>query len=238
MKISFKYIRIVLLTGLVFFLVAFAEKRNSERKITEVKVHFTNSENLYVTEEAVDKLLIQNKVKAKSVGKETLDLNRVETLLDAHEMIENAEVFLSIDGKLGAAITQRRPIARVMETVPYYLDRQGGRMPLSEYYSARVPLLTGVSEENLEEVFPLLQYIVRDDFLKKHITGVHRRPSGFYDLKMRQLDFVVSFGAVNDIERKFNNFKAFYRKAMKDKKLNAYKKVNLRFGNQVVSTKK
>ena len=227
-----------MLIGVVFFLFAFAEKRNHNRVLSEVNLHFTNSENLYLTEEAVNKLLIQNKVKVRSIGKETLDLNRVETLLEAHDMIESAEVFMTVDGKMGAEITQRKPIARVMSDVPYYLDRNGLKMPLSKYYSARVPLITGVSEKKLQEVHPLVSFIRNDDFLTKHVTEINRLSNGKYLLRLRQIDFAVMFGSINDIETKFRNFKAFYQKAMKDKKLNAYKKVDLQFGDQVVCTKK
>lgn len=227
-----------MLIGVVFFLFAFAEKRNHSRVLSEVNLHFTNSENLYLTEEAVNKLLIQNKVKVRSIGKETLDLHRVETLLEGHAMVENAEVFMTVDGKLGAEITQRKPLARVMGRAPYYLDRNGLKMPLSEYYSARVPIITGVSEELLPEVFPLATYVRKDEFLTKHVTEINRLSNGKYTLRLRQLDFVVLFGAVQDIETKILNFKAFYQKAMKDEKLNAYKKVDLQFGDQVVCTKK
>lgn len=238
MKINWNYIKGFLLFGAVFFLFAFAEKRNNSRKLTEVNLQFTNSENLYVTEEAVNKLLIQNDVEVETVAKDTLDLNRVEAVLDAHEMIENAEVFMTIDGRMGATITQRKPIARVLGSQPYYIDRQGSIMPLSKFYSARVPLVSGISEEHLEEVFPLLDYIRNDPFLTVHITGVNRLSNGMYEMEVRQQDFAVHFGKIEDIERKTKNFKAFYQKAMKDKKLNAYKKVNLQFRDQVVSTKK
>lgn len=233
-----KYIKGILVLGLVFFLFAFAEKRNSSRNLEVFDVYFTNSENLYMTEEAVNKLLIQSEGEVKSIGKEAIDLNKIEELLDAQKMIEKAEVFLSVDGKLGATITQRKPIARIMGTVPYYIDRKGLNMPLSEYHSARVPLVTGVSKQHLEEIFPLVKHIKSDGFLSRHITGIHRLPDGNYELQVRKFDFVVFFGKVNQIEKKFNNFKAFYQKAMKDKKLNTYKKVNLRFGDQVVCTKK
>lgn len=238
MKINWNYIKTFLLIGVVFFLFAFAEKRNHNRVLSEVNLHFTNSENLYLTEEAVNKLLIQNGVKIKSIGKETLDLSKVETLLEAHDIIENAEVFMTVDGKLGAKITQRKPIARVVDGVPFYLDRQGLKMPLSQHYSARVPLVTGISEDHLQEIHPLVTYIRNDEFLTKHVTELNRLNNGKYLLRLRQLDFVVLLGTVSDIETKFKNFKAFYQKAMKDKKLNAYKKVDLQFGDQVVCTKK
>lgn len=238
MKINWNYIKTFLLIGVVFFLFAFAEKRNHARVLSEVNLHFTNSENLYLTEEAVNKLLIQNNVAVKSVGKEALDLNGVESILEAHDMVENAEVFLTVDGKMGAEITQRKPLGRVLAHAQFYVDRQGLKMPLSEYYSARVPLLTGVSEEELKEVHPLMEFISNDEFLTRHVTGLHRLPNGKYEIYLRQLDFVLFFGKVQDIELKFKNFKAFYQKALQDKKLDAYKKVDLQFGDQVVCTKK
>lgn len=238
MKSKLGYIKAVALIGLVIFLMAFAERRNSGRMLTDVNVQFTNSENLYITEEAVDKLLIQNEVRAHSVEKESLDLSKVEAMLDAHDMIENAEVYISVDGKFGALITQRKPIARVVGSNSYYIDRNGERMPLSSTHSARVPLVKGIAEEHLEELFPLLEYITNDEFLRKQITEVQRTFEGAYEVRVREFDFVVSIGRVTEIDRKFNNFKAFYQKAMKDKKLEAYSRVNLRFGNQVVSTKK
>jgi cell division protein FtsQ len=237
-KINWNYIKTFLLIGVVFFLFAFAEKRNHARVLSEVNLHFTNSENLYLTEEAVNKLLIQNEVRPRSIGKETLDLSRVETLLESHDMVENAEVFLTVDGKMGAEITQRQPLARVMASAPFYLDRQGLMMPLSQYHSARVPLVTGVKEEQLEELHPLMAFINADEFLTQHVTGINRQPNGKYEIHLRRLDFEVVFGEVKDIELKFKNFKAFYQKALKDKKLDAYKKVDLQFGNQVVCTKK
>ena len=238
MKINWNYIKTFLLVGAVFFLFSFAEKRNHTRVLSEVNLQFTNSENLYLTEEAVNKLLIQNKVVPESVGKETLDLNRVETLLEGHEMVENAEVFITVDGKMGAEITQRKPLARVMEKQPYYIDRQGTKMPLSRYYSARVPLVRGVVEDQLSEVYPLVEFINNDEFLTKHVTGLERLPNGKYEVSMRQLDFVVMVGTNNEIDRKFKNFKAFYQKALKEDKLDAYVKVDLQFGDQVVCTKK
>ncbi len=238
MKRSLGYIKAVFLLAFVGFLYGFAENRHEKRKIKEVNVLFTPNENLYVTEEAVNKLLIQNKVAVASVDKETLDLNRVETLLKSNDMIENAEVYLTLDGKLNAKISQRKPIGRVVGNKSFYLDRNGKVMPLSPYHTARVPLLYGFEASNAAEVYPLVEYIKNDEFLTRHITGITRLKGGKYEMDLRKLDFSIYFGKAENIALKFNNFKAFYKKAMKDEKLNTYRKVNLQFGNQVVCTKK
>ena len=238
MKSKIGYIKALFLVVLVAFLYGFAEQRHKSRKISEVNIEFIEDENLYITEEAVNKLLIQNNLELTSIDKETLDLNRVEILLKNHDMIENAEVYLNLDGKLKADISQRKPIGRVVGNSSFYLDKNGKVMPLSPYYSARVPLLFGFDYDNVSEVYPLVNYIKNDKFLTQHITGIRRLNGGKFELEMRKLDFSVYFGKVEEIPLKFNNFKVFYKKALKDDKLDAYKKVNLQFGNQVVCTKK
>lgn len=238
MKRSLGYIKALVLVAIVCFLYGFAEKRHKDRGINEVKVKFTDSENLYVTEEVVNKLLIQNNSAVSSIDKETLDLNRVESLLNRHEMIENAEVYLTLDGKLKAEVSQRKPIARVIGGSSFYLDRNGEVMPLSQFYTARVPLMFGFTESNITKVYPIVSHIRNDEFLTRHITGINRLKGDKYTLELRELDFELYFGDSSDVALKFNNFKAFYKKAQKDKKLDTYKKVNLQFGDQVVCTKK
>ncbi len=238
MKRSIGYIKAFLLLAIICFLYGFAEKRHKSRNISEVKVKFTENENLYVTEEVVNKLLIQNNTSVSGIDKETLDLNRVESLLNKHEMIENAEVYLTLDGKLRADVSQRKPIGRAMGSSSFYLDKNGNVMPLSPYYSARVPLLFGFDEVNIKKAYSILNHIRNDEFLTYHITGINRLKGDKYKLELRGLDFEVFFGDSSNVPLKFNNFKAFYKKAQKDKKLDTYKKVNLQFGDQVVCTKK
>lgn len=238
MKNYWKYIKAVIALALIIFLYGFAEKRNNARKLNHLDIQFTENENLYINEEAVNKLLIQNNLVVASLGKEALDLNRVEKILNRNEMIENAEVYVTLDGVLKTKICQRRPIGRVIGPQNYYVDRLGKKMPLSSNYSARVPILSGVREQDIKEVYPILDYINQDTFLTEHIIALKRLNGGYYEMELRQIDFEIFFGKAERIDRKFNNFKAFYKKAVKDSLINTYKMVDLQFGNQVVCTKK
>ena len=53
----------------------------------------------------------------------------------------------------------------------------------------------------------------------------------------RNFDFQIEFGKMVQVENKFNNYKAFFQKAIVDRSLTKYKKINLRFSHQVVCTK-
>ncbi len=75
-------------------------------------------------------------------------MNELESALKSNPMIKQAEVFMSVNGELSAEIEQKRPIARVNTNASYYIDDEGGFMPLSTNYTARVPLVTGNIEKN------------------------------------------------------------------------------------------
>ena len=168
--INRKNIQLVLMIGLVVFLFAFTTKRNESRKIVKTDVQFVGDNNLLVTTEMVNKLLIDKSGVGKSIDKDKLDLNTLEKNINKHDMIEKSEVFVSIDGTLKAVVTQRIPIARYFgDESSFYLDSKGSKMPLSEIYAARVPMISGrLTSENQQEIAALLKIIYTDDFLKKN----------------------------------------------------------------------
>ncbi|WP_317166934.1 cell division protein FtsQ/DivIB [Winogradskyella ursingii] len=195
--------------------------------------------NLFITETTVSKLLIQNQRTVAEQPKEIIDLNELEIALKSHPMIKKAEVFMSVNAELSAEIEQKRPIARVHANASYYVDDEGSVMPLSPNYSARVPLVTGnVKKSNLDIVYQFAKAVDEDEFLKKHVIEIRQNDDNTIDFRIRQNDFIVHLGTLNQLEKKINNFKAFYQKGLKDKILDTYKKVNLKFDKQVICTKK
>jgi cell division protein FtsQ len=101
-----------------------------------------------------------------------------------------------------------------------------------------VPIITGkVTGKSLEDVYEILKYINTDAFLRKNVVGIHILDENKYQLKFRMENFVVDLGSIENLAEKFNNFRAFYIKANKDKTLEEFKTVSLEFSNQVVCTK-
>jgi len=232
-------IRLVLMFSLVIFLFSFASNRNLGRKLTKSTVIFVGDDAPFVDQETVNKLLIENRKDAQSIGKDKLDLNKLEKALNAQEMIEKSDVFVSIDGVLKAVVKQKTPIARIFDgDSSFYIDYKGNRMPLSTNFTARVPLVSGeinkINSENLAEFFRL---IYNDAFLKKNIIGVQIMPNGSLKMLNRNFNYQIDFGGPVRMQAKFNNYKAFFQKAVLDSSLYKYKTIDLRFSQQVVCTK-
>ncbi|WP_395049038.1 cell division protein FtsQ/DivIB [Flavobacterium sp.] len=232
-------IRLVLMFSLVIFLFSFTSNRNNNRKLSKSVVVFVGYNLPFVDQETVNKLLIENNRDAKSIGKDKLDLNRLEKALNAQEMIEKSDVFVSIDGVLKAVVKQKTPIARVFDgDNSFYIDYEGNTMPLSANFTARVPLVSGgINKKNSEELAELFRIIYDDAFLKKNIIGVQIMPNGSLKMLNRNYNYQIDFGGTIRMQAKFNNYKAFFQKAVLDSSLYKYKTIDLRFAQQVVCTK-
>ncbi|MBO0331574.1 cell division protein FtsQ/DivIB [[Muricauda] lutisoli] len=238
MRINWDYIKLAFLSVTVVALYGFADQRNQKKKVNDVTVRFVGEDNLYLTEDAVNKLLIQKYGPLENTLKEQLVLNTIEEIILSNDMVKNAQVYLTVNGELVSKIVQRKPIGRIEGVSKFYLDDQGERMPLSKHHSARVPIITGkITGKTLEDAYVILDYINHDDFLRKNVIGIHIEDEGKYQLKFRMENFVVNLGGVDNLNKKFKNFMAFYAKAAKDKSLEDYVTVSLEFNNQVVCTK-
>jgi len=239
LKRILKYLFLLILLGSLGFLYSFSNIRNAKKKVENIQVKFESGDNLFLTHSMVNKLLIQNDTTVQNQAKSVIDLYRLEKEVLKNPYIEEASLFITIDGTLNSLIKQRTPIARVITgDKPYYLDSQGVEVPLSENYSARVPLITGVKkDQNLGEVYLLLQKIIADSFLKKEIIGIHINNSEECLLTVRSGNYKIEFGELKEMDQKFRKLKAFYNKTFLDSTIHKYKTINIKYHNQVVGVK-
>ena len=238
MRVNWNLLKTLTLLLTIIVLYGFADYRSNAKTIDGLTIKFMGDNDLYINEDAVNKLLIQNYGSVKNRAKEQVVLNTIETVISSDPMVKNAQVYLTVEGELISKIVQREPIGRVEGASKFYLDDMGKRMPLSKFHSARVPIITGkITGETLEDAYAILTYIYEDDFLRKNVIGIHIEDVDKYQLKLRVENFVVNLGSVDNLDEKFKNFMAFYVKAAKDNSLEKYAMVNLEFDNQVVCTK-
>lgn len=237
-RFNWENIRLVLIFSLVAFLYAFSVNRNENRAFRKIEVKLEPAENAYLSPEAVNKLLIEKNRASQTVAKENLDLNKLENAVNAHEMVEKSRVYVSVDGVLKADVRQKTPIVRVFDdSGSFYIDYNGKTMPLSELNTARVPLVSGKVNADDPGLMAVFRKIYEDDFLKKNIIGIKVLPNGALVMDSRNFGYEIDFGKPIHIERKFENYKAFYQKASQDSTINNYKRINLIFTQQVVCSK-
>lgn len=238
-KIKWSDLRLLLIFGVVYFLYSFASYRNESRRVLDTRVEFVGEDNVYITATEVNNLIHENLSFKNNLLKDYNVLNDLEKHINKNDMIEDVQVYKTISGELVTQVQQRKPLGRIYDKGQiYYLDRLGTIMPKSKNHSARVPVVTGeINETSIVDLNLILQKIHQDEFLKKSIVGIKIFPSRSIILTDRNFKFDIVFGKATDIDKKFNNYKAFIQHAIQDTLINKYKEVNLKFTQQVVCSK-
>ena len=234
-----KYLLFAVLIGFLAFLYSFTSVRNSQKKVAKIEVKFQAGNNNFLTHFMVNKLLIQNDTIVTNQAKSVIDLYHLENNVLKNPYVEKAAVFLTIGGVLKTNIKQRTPIARIFSNKnTYYIDKQGVKVPLSSNYSARVLLVQGVENSaDIKMILPLISYILEDDFLHKEIVGIVKSDVDEYEFSVRSGNYKIDFGKLKDLEVKFNKLKAFYNTTYKNKTIQEYKTITVKYHNQVVGAK-
>ena len=113
MRINWNKIKFVVLLLVIGGLYAFADYRSAQKPVDGIRIEFEGDQNLYITQEAVNKLLIQSYGSLSNVPKEKLVLNTIEKVIETNKMVKNAQVYLTVNGELRSKIVQREPIGRI-----------------------------------------------------------------------------------------------------------------------------
>ena len=239
LKRIIKHLFMPIFIGVLVFLFIFSNQRNTQKIIKKIDIQFESEEPYFLTHEIVNKLLIQNNERVQKQAKSVIDLYKLEELVLENPYVEKASLFFTIDGTLGSLIKQRQPIARILTSnLSYYIDSEGVKVPISENYSARVPLVSGLNDDsNLLELLVLLNKIDEDNFLNKEVTSIHRKDNKEYLMTVRSGDYRIDFGNLTEIDKKIKKLKAFYGKAFLDSTIQKYKTINIKYHNQVVGVK-
>src|ERR1051325_1808844 len=135
----------LVITGFVVT-VSFTEHQQQDMLCSEVLVTIRNPGELAFIEKSDVLQLVHDKTgtpEGKSM--KSINISLLENIINNNPFVASAEVFSTIDGKLNIEVTPRKPVARVINNFSesFYIDEQGVFMPLSDKYSASVPVING-----------------------------------------------------------------------------------------------
>ena len=136
--------------------------------------------------------------------------------------------------------TQRKPLARVhtaSETSRIFTSTtEGEQLPLSPYYTARVPVIHAPSfEATASEAFALVKATANDPLWSAFIDQIEVNGRGALDVVPRIGAARIAFGDTEHLEEKLNKLLVFYTEHVERGNLNVYKRIDLTYADQVVA---
>ena len=234
----FNWGKILLVLSLIFSIgVLYASNlKNNSRIINKIHVKIIPNSSYFISADSIRNTI--NKYILTS--KDSISLSKIEQEIDKNTYVEKSQVYMMIGQELNIDIKQKEPIARIITSDSiFYLDKNSNFMSLSKLKSSNVPLIFGFSEySDLKYLTEISLIIKKDEFLNKNISQIFIKDDQKIDLKIRGNNTIIEFGNNNRLKNKIQNLKAFYNRAISKNEIDKYKKINLRFENQVVVVKK
>ncbi|MGV4414780.1 cell division protein FtsQ/DivIB [Chryseobacterium sp. T1] len=236
MKNKYRILKILVTVGILIFLLSFSLKRFSNKPMENIKISMDDKQaSVYFVDEKDIKSIIKQSNPENKIG--TLDIPKLEKRLNDIEFIDSANVYLNLNGTLNLDIKQRVPVFRLLKNGrDFYVDAKGVEFPTSKNYSYPCMLVTGnVKKDEYQNLAALIDKIDKDDFSKKYFIGISK-DKGDYNLLTSDANYKVEIGDLNNIDFKVKGFKTFVEKYLVSQDPNKYKKISLKYDNQIVTT--
>ena len=242
-------IKSILVVSLFFAAIGFVNKKHNAKSINNLVIHLDNQfDNFFVDENDILRLIGASEGgQIMNASLSSIDLRTLERKVQREKYIKEVEIFKDLKGNIIINATQRRPVARVLNSneTDDYITWDGTILPVSDKYTSRVLLLRGDYEESLsmgniqdseygEHLFKLIKFISMDDFWKAQIAEIEVLPSGEIIMQPQVTKQQIEFGKPENIEVKFRNLGIFYKKILPRKGWNYYSRVNLKYEGQII----
>jgi cell division protein FtsQ len=246
-KIALATLWLLLGCGSTFLLVA-AVRKNDQKKCKGININITGVSNHYFIDQGDVKKIISTYAGDKLMGQpiENFDLGKMEKALKKEIWIRDAEMFFDNNDVLQAAIEEREPVARVFTSggATFYIDSSLMMLPLSEKFSARLPVFTGFPSEAkvlkrtdsmlLKDIRDISTAIQQDPFLMAMIDQVDITGERNFEMLPKMGNELIVFGDGSDAAEKFRKLKLFYKNVLLKTGWSRYSVISLQYKGQVV----
>lgn len=177
---------------------------------------------------------------------DSLDLGRIEHLMESKGVVKDCEAWTTRDGVLHISISQRTPVLMFKRGEEgFYLDRDACVMPLHSSYTADVPVIEGAIPDlsggkNTDwsmGVLELMDWIAASKTWKEKIEKVSVNKDGDIELRVTDGKERFIFGAPGQTGSKFSRMEKYYSHIVPSKGEGYYKSVNLKYNKQIICRK-
>ncbi|WP_313098381.1 cell division protein FtsQ [Epilithonimonas sp.] len=190
---------------------------------------------VYFIDEKDIKDLVKQYNPTRKIG--DVKIPELEKKINENPFVDSANVYMNLNGNLNVDIKQRVPVFRLSKNgKDFYVDEKGVEFPISRNFSYPCMLVMGdVDASEYQELGKLIEKIDKDDFSKKYFIGIKKEKDN-YNLLTSDGNYKVEIGDLENIDFKVKGFKTFVEKYLVYQNPEKYKKISVKYNNQIVTT--
>ncbi len=244
-----KYSRWITILGysLLASFFYYAQLQVKYAPITDARLIIKNP-NALVQETALSHFI---GIPQRIVGKRRRELNlaTLEEQMLQHPYVKKAEIYYQ-NQTLNIEVCTRIPLVRLQkDTKAMYIDHDFVLLPLSEHFTANVPVIflppkVDLNREDtlfktfLQYITPLLAFIQRYPFWRHTIAAVYWDRHWSATIYPTVGDYKVVFGKVERVEKKFAKWYGFMTTILPEVGWHYYRSIDLSYKDQIVAQKR
>lgn len=231
----------VLCVGYLVFAVPRSRCMFNKQVCTNVEINITDYGNrTLINSNEIGAFLAAEKLNLIGKTFYRIQTKAIEDAIQQHPMVRNVECNKTPRGEIRINVVPRKPILRVIGIENYYVDDLRKPIPVSPGHTAYVPIFTGnISKKTaVNTLYDFAQFLLENEFWNNQIEQINIVNSKEVQLSPRVGDHIILLGSLDRFEQKLEKLRKFYLYGLNEIGWNNYSKIDLRYKDQVVCTKK
>lgn len=237
----------ILVTGACATAMLSAARRQDAKHIKDFSINIKNEQYGFVDKAEVKYRLLNDKdVDVKKIALGRLNVGMMEKIVATNPWVADAQVYVDNSKVVHVNLTQRVPVARLFDQTgnSYYLDNTLTAMPLSDRYIHYTTVVTNVpvlKEDSVgkalkAQIVKLVRHIERDSFWSAQVSQIILNDDKAFELVPVLGNHKILIGDTSNLDEKFENLYAFYKKIMTRIGWDKYEVLDVRYKGQVVAS--
>lgn len=252
MELIKKIIKWTLFVAFLVALFAFSLIANQKRNIANVgqlNVEFVDQNLHFIKDQDIVKILPQIDSIGYGITGE-MNLQEIEQKIHKNAYVENCDAFINNREYLTVKVKQKVPLFRVFHEngVSYYVDRMGIKFPISNTFTANVPIASGritydvdslgvQKGQAIKDLITFFEFVNNDELYQALVSHVEVKSNGDLFFTPRTGKHAVNIGSTENLEDKMNRLVTFYKEGLNQGRWDKYKEVSVKYENQIIATK-
>jgi cell division protein FtsQ len=233
---------ILIAVGYISYAMATFSDDASAKSCNNININVVDEDGkVFIKQSEIKRLLERNGINLKGKKVSEIDFENIEKIVEKSSLVKNAECFSSPSGALCIKVWQQTPVLRVISGGKnYYIDINGNKTGLSSSSAADVVVASGAinNKQTVSYLHRMAMLLRQNELWDAQIEQIYVEEDGEWILIPRTGNFEVLFGTPVNIEKKLTRLNLFMRDYLPEIGWDKYSKINLKFDNQIICTKK
>jgi cell division protein FtsQ len=234
-------IDLVIAVYLVLAISAFNEPDEKATVCTEVNIQVGDQEEGLLSPADVKHLLERQRLYPLAQPLQFVSTRDIEESLLANPYVEAVECYKTQNGHVSINLTQRQPVLHVMTAggEQYYVDERGDILPHSRLGGNLLVATGSFSHKYAQKrLAPVAMQIQADNFWQRQAEQLNVLSDGTLELVPRVGDHIVYLGAPNEVPKKLERLRKFYKYGLSHAGWDRYERISVEFDNQIICKKR